>query len=115
MQKVVYNAHYLTYLEDAMASWLHSEFGTYDDHFDWMLIRVEIEWQGSATYGDVIDIDVGIERFGTTSFVGRYRGTVRERPVFEARIIYVCVQPGTTTKMAVPDDVRERLGPPIPA
>jgi acyl-CoA thioester hydrolase len=114
MQKVVYNAHYLTYIEDTMASWLYSAFGTFDDHFDWMLIRVELEWQGSATFGDVLDIDVGIERFGNTSFVARYRGTVTERPVFEARITYVCVEPGTTTKMAIPDDVRAGLGPPIP-
>ena len=112
MQKVVFNAHYLTYCDEAMASWLNAAFGWNgdDDHFDWMLVRVELDWRGSATYGDVIAIDLGVSRWGTTSFVTRFVGSVGERVVFEAAITYVVVRPGTTDKMAVPDDVRRALG-----
>ena len=112
MQKVVFNAHYLTYCDEAMATWLGAEFGWSgaDDHFDWMLVRAEIDWRGSATYGDVIDLDVGVLRWGNTSFVTRFRGAVGERVVFEATITYVCVEPGSATKMPVPEDVRSRLG-----
>ena len=110
LQKVVFNAHYMTYCEDTMASWLITEFGSYDEHFDWMLVRVELDWQSSATLGDVIDIDVGVERWGTTSFTTLFRGTVSGRPVFLGHITYVCVTPGTTTKMEVPPVVRDRLG-----
>jgi acyl-CoA thioester hydrolase len=109
MQKVVFNAHYLTYCDEAMGSWLAAVFGQFDDHFDWMLVRIELDWRGSATFGDVIDIDVGVERWGTTSFTTRFLGSVRDRTIFEARITYVCVRPGTTTKMEVPPDVRAGL------
>ena len=116
MQRVVFNSHYLAYCDLAMSSWLQERFGWTggDDHFDWMLVRVELDWHGSATFGDTIAVDVGVERWGTTSFVVRFRGTVADRPVFDARITYVCVAPGTTEKMAVPDDVRAALGP-VPA
>jgi acyl-CoA thioester hydrolase len=115
MQKVVYNAHYMTYCDEAMSSWLAEVFGPYDENFDWMLVRCELDWQGSATWGDTVEIDIGVERWGTTSFTTRFRGTVAERPVFAARITYVCVEPGTTTKMEVPDEVRAGLGMVDPA
>jgi acyl-CoA thioester hydrolase len=116
MQQVVFNAHYLTYCDLAVGAWLAARFGRYDDHFDWMLVRAEIDWRGSATFGDTLDIDVGVERWGTTSFVVRFLGSVGERVVFEGRITYVCIRPGTKEKMAVPDDLRARLGmAPAPA
>lgn len=113
MQKVVFNAHYLAYCDETAAAWMADAFGWdgSDDGFDWMLVRAEIEWQGSATYGDTLAVTAAIDRWGTTSFVVAYRGTVGERPVFSARVTYVCVEPGTTTKTAVPDDVRCALGP----
>ena len=112
MQKVVFNAHYLTYCDETMASWLAAAFGWdgSDDHFDWMLVRVELDWRSSATYGEVIDVGVGIDRFGTTSFVTRFEGRVGDRVVFLAAITYVCVQPGTTEKIPVPAEVRALLG-----
>lgn len=112
MQKVVFNAHYLTYCDEAMGSWLADTVGWNgdDDHFDWMLVKVVLEWRGSATFGETIDIDVGVTRWGTTSFDTRFRGTVGARAVFDATITYVSVVPGTTNKQAVPPDVRDRLG-----
>jgi acyl-CoA thioester hydrolase len=111
MQKVVFNAHYLAYCDETSAAWLGEEFGWTgaDDDFDWMLVRAEVDWSGSATYGDVITMTAAVEHWGTTSFRVRYEGGVDERPVFRAVITYVCVQPGTTTKMPVPDDVKARL------
>jgi len=111
MQKVVFNAHYLTWCDEAMSSWLGATFGWTgaDDGFDWMLVRVELDWRGSATFGDVVGIGVGISRWGTTSFATRFHGVVGERTVFEATVTYVCVAPGTTEKVVVPAEVRERL------
>ena len=112
MQRVVYNAHYLTYCDEAMSAWLGEAFGWSgaDDDFDWMLVRAEIDWQGSATFGDVVTVEMGVERWGTTSFVTRFVGTIGGRPCFAAGITYVCVEPGSTAKMAVPDHVRAGLG-----
>lgn len=116
MQRVVFNAHYLAYCDEVMAGWMSEEFGWsgVDDHIDWMLVKLLMEWRGSATFGDSLQIDCGIARWGTTSFDVAFRGAVGDRPVFTATITYVCVAPGTTTKMPVPDDVRRALGP-VPA
>jgi acyl-CoA thioester hydrolase len=111
MQRVVFNAHYLAYLDDTMAAWLSDAFGWSgdDDHFDWMLVKVLVEWQGSCTYGDTLEIEAAIARWGNTSFDVGFVGTVGDRPVFTATITYVCVQPGTTDKMPVPPDVKDAL------
>ena len=81
-----------------------------DDTVDWMLVKVQMEWQGSATYGDTVDIDCGIARWGTSSFDIAYRGTVGGEPVFTALITYVSVVPGTKQPTPVADRMRERLG-----
>lgn len=111
MQKVVFNAHYLAYCDETMAAWLGEAFGWdgSDDEVDWMLVRVEIDWQSGATYGDTLAVGAGVSRWGTSSFRVRFTGRVGERPVFGALITYVCVEPGTTTKMVVPDLLKESL------
>ncbi|MCU1353695.1 MAG: thioesterase [Acidimicrobiales bacterium] len=113
MQQVVFNAHYLTYCDEAIAGWMRAAIGWTgaDDVIDWMLVKATLEWQGSATYGEVVDLSCGVGRWGTTSFDVAFRGLVGERPVFTASITYVCIEPGTKAKLAVPDDVRAALGP----
>jgi len=112
MQKMVFNAHYLAYCDETSAAWMAEAFGWNgaDDGFDWMLVRAEVDWQGSATYGDTLTVTAGVDRWGNTSFAVRFAGTVGDRPVFTALITYVSVLPGTTTKAPVPDHVRARLG-----
>jgi YbgC/YbaW family acyl-CoA thioester hydrolase len=110
MQQVVFNANYLMYCDLAMTGWMASlDFSI--SQIDWMLVKVGIEWQSSATFGDVLDVDLGVARWGTKSFDTAFRGTVAGRGVFSATITYVCVAPGTTDTMRIPDDVRDRLGP----
>jgi acyl-CoA thioester hydrolase len=112
MQQVVFNAHYLAYVDDTMAMWLHEAFGWdgSDDHFDWMLVKAVVEWQGSATYGEHLDVDAWVGRWGTTSFDVAFTGAVGDRPVFTATITYVCITPGTKTKLPVPPEVKAALG-----
>lgn len=109
MQQVVFNAHYLMYCDLAMTAWMTAHEMSISQ-IDWMLVKVGMEWQGSATFGDVVDIDVGVARWGNKSFDAAFRGTVQGRPTFTATITYVCVAPGTTDSMRIPDDLRERLG-----
>jgi acyl-CoA thioester hydrolase len=111
MQKVVFNAHYLAYVDEACDGWFRAELGApyADDGFDIMLKRAEITWSGSATWGDVLAIDVAAQRWGTTSFDVAFRGSVGEKPVFEAAVTYVSVTPGTAEPTPVPDGIRAAL------
>lgn len=111
LQNVVFNAHYLAWCDVACAAWMQEAIGWTgtDDAIDWMLVKVAMEWQGSATYGDTLDLDCGIARWGNSSFDVAYRGTVDGRAVFTATITYVCVEPGTKSSTPVPASLREAL------
>jgi acyl-CoA thioester hydrolase len=110
MQRHVFNAHYLAYVDDALDTWLRSVLGDYESAgFDMVLKRADITWDGGATFGDVLAIDVAIRRWGTTSFDVTFEGSVEERPVFTAIVTYVSVAPGTTHPAPVPEAVRSAL------
>ncbi|HYZ98461.1 MAG TPA: acyl-CoA thioesterase, partial [Acidimicrobiales bacterium] len=85
MQRHVFNAHYLAYIDDAFDCWLRSRLGQeYESGFDMVLKRADITWDGGASFGDVLAIDVAVRRWGTSSFDIGYEGSVEERPVFNA-------------------------------
>jgi acyl-CoA thioester hydrolase len=110
MQRVVFNAHYLAYCDDAVERWLATKgVNVFDTGWDFMLKKAVLEWQGSATVHDTIDIAVEVSRWGTTSFDVLFTGTVDERPVFTNTITYVGVKLGTTETMAPPEDVKRTL------
>lgn len=111
-QAVVFNAHYLTYCDVASAGWAEAALGWSgaDDEIDWMLVKATVEWQSSARYGDSVDIDCGVTRWGTKSFDARYRGTVDGRAVFTADITYVTIDPATGSSTPVTALMRESLG-----
>ena len=100
LQNVVFNAHYLAYCDIACASWMRDAIGWTgtDDPVDWMLVKVVVEWQGSATYGDLLDVDCGIARWGTSSFdVASARSTTGRCSL---TITYVCVPPQGLCRLA---------------
>jgi YbgC/YbaW family acyl-CoA thioester hydrolase len=118
MQQVVFNAHYLAYCDDAVENWLRARGVRVADYeWDFMLKKAAVDWQGAATVHEVIDIEVGVERWGSTSFDVAFTGRVGERPVFRGVITYVGVRFGTREKAPPPPEVRARLcdGPELPA
>ena len=110
MQRVVFNAHYLAYCDDAVETWLGA-MGVRVSDYDWdfMLKKAAVEWQGAATVHEILDIEVGVERWGSTSFDVAFAGRVGERPVFRCVITYVGVRAGTKEKAPAPPEVRARL------
>jgi len=114
MQRVVFNAHYLAYCDDACESFVRAR-GVRDaaPEFDFMLKKAVIEWSGSATVGDDLAIAVHVSRWGTSSFDVTFAGAVGERRVFTAVITYVAVKEGADPPVAVPvpGGVRTLLGP----
>ena len=116
MQRVVFNAHYLAYCDDAVDTWFRSVLGQFDADpdgdapFDFMVKRVAIEWASPARFGDVMELDCAVSRWGTSSFDVTVTGAAAgERPVFTATLVYVSVGPGSSTPVAVPDAVRVAL------
>ena len=113
MQQVVFNAHYLAYLDDAMDHWMRQLDRNFESlGWDFMLKRAELEWQGSAGLNDVLSIDCDLARWGTTSFDVHFGLRVGDRPVASALITYVGVAAGTATPSPPPDAMRRHLGEP---
>lgn len=111
MQRVVFNANYLAYCDDACEMWFRSTgLRLGDAGWDFMVKKVVLEWSGPATAGETIDIDVFASRWGNTSFDVTFDGSVEGRPVFTCVITYVGVRLGTSDPMAPPPEVRTALG-----
>ena len=107
MQRVVFNAHYLAYCDDAADSWFRLVgAGLTDDWWDVMLKRADITWSGATRLGDELAIAIEVVRWGNTSFDVRFAGTVEDEPIFEAIITYVAVKTHTTETVPVPEDFR---------
>jgi acyl-CoA thioester hydrolase len=110
-QGVVFNAHYLAYVDDTLDTWLRTLDRPYQDYgWDTMVKRAEVTWHGPARVAEQIDIDAEVARWGTTSIDIRFDGAVGERPVFTAVLTYVSVTPGTTDPIVPPDAIRRHLG-----
>ena len=94
MQQVVFNAHYLAYVDDAMSAWMRA---------------TGLQYTAEGTYGDTLQIDCSVVRWGNTSFDVRFDIKVREETIVEIVLTYVGVVPGTTTTMAVPEPFQSAL------
>jgi acyl-CoA thioester hydrolase len=111
-QGVVFNAHWLTYFDDACTRFMESlGFGSdfWIKEFDVMLVRVVIEWVGSARFDDWINVEVVPARIGTKSFDVRYRASIDDIHVCEATITYVAIEVGTNVSVEIPARVRAAL------
>lgn len=115
-QGVVFNANYMVYMDDASEQWISTlapdgRFQSLD--WDWMVVRSVLEWRGSARHGDIVEIDVGVVRFGTTSFDLGYVASVAGAPFFAARSVCVSVEPVTLKKCSLPERIRALFGPAV--
>jgi acyl-CoA thioester hydrolase len=111
-QGVVFNAHWLTYFDEACTRFMGSlGMGPnfWITEFDVMLVRAVLEWTGPARFDDWIDVTVAPVRLGTKSFDLRYDARVDERPACTAVITYVAIRPGSHDSVVLPDRVRAAL------
>lgn len=110
MQGHAFNAHYLTYVDDACTAWLRARMGDFEAMgFDLVLKTATLTWHRGARFDEELAIDVTARRWGTTSFDVGFEGSVGEQPVFEAVVTYVSVTPGTLEPAPPPSDVRAAL------
>lgn len=113
IQRVVFNAHYLAYCDDAADLWFRSLGAALEDgEWEVMVKKATITWSGGATVHDDLAIAVEVVRWGTSSFDVRFAGQVEGAPVFEAVLTYVAVKTGTKETVRVPDDFRAAAGGP---
>ena len=65
-QGVVFNAHYLTYCDEAMGA-LCAEHGLLDIAERIQLVTSTITWSGPARWGETVEVDARCARLGNSS------------------------------------------------
>lgn len=112
-QGVVFNAHWLTYFDDACTRFFESLGYTPSEaffgEFDFMIVRAVLEWEGPAGFDEFVDIAVEPVRLGTKSFDLRYRASVAGRGACTGVITYVSVKPSTHESSEIPGALRANL------
>ena len=112
-QGVVFNAHYLTWCDEAVVGWFAATGTDYDAMrargLDTMVVASALEWASSARYGDEVEVDVGTDRVGRTSVTVAFVVRVGERVCCRVRTTYVLVDVSSGAvgrPSPVPDDLR---------
>jgi acyl-CoA thioester hydrolase len=109
-QGVVFNAHYLTWADEASNHW----WLAHGLPWDVVAAQVEpvvkastLEWTSSARWGDTVAVDADTEKLGRTSVTVRFTIRVGERVCCVVRNTYVATDAGRPT--AWPDGIRAAL------
>ena len=107
VQGVVFNANYLIYVDETLERWFSDVLGP--NTVDMMVKKATVEWHSSATHGEVLELVPTVSRWGNTSYDLTVTGSVGDRRVFTATMVYINVIPGTKTPAPVPDHVKAVL------
>lgn len=114
MQKIVFNAHYLTYFDTAVADYWRALGLPYQAAMqrlggDLYVRKASVEYHASACADDTLEVGLRCARVGTTSLTfegGVFRG---EQFLVGAELVYVFADPSTRTSKPVPDALRALL------
>ena len=114
MQRVVFNAHYMAYCDDAVDTWFRWVLapggeGFESLGFDFMLKTATITFDAPLVFGETAALACSVERWGNASFDVRIEGTAAGEARFTTLITYVSVTPGANTPTRIPEIVRDRL------
>lgn len=112
-QGVVFNAHWLTYFDESQTRFFEAiglnPKETFFTHFDVMVVKAALEWEGPAGFDDDVAITVRVSRLGTSSLDIEYTATCNGTAACVGTITYVSVVPGTHDSTPIPDGVRALL------
>jgi YbgC/YbaW family acyl-CoA thioester hydrolase len=120
MQKIVFNGHYLTYIDTAVAEYWR-EIGLpyphgYVDRYgqDLFLRKATVEYFASARYDDVLAVLCRASRLGRSSMtfgfeIYREAPDAAAAPLASAELVYVNADPATMKPQPLPAELRERI------
>jgi YbgC/YbaW family acyl-CoA thioester hydrolase len=111
MQKIVFNAHYLTYIDTAMSDYWRALALPYEASMlalggEMYVKKATLEYHASARPDDTLDVGLRCARVGNSSCLfeaGIFRG---DRLLITAELVYVFADPATQTSCPVPPALR---------
>ncbi len=114
MQKIVFNAHYLTYFDTAIADYWRKLALPYEESMrelggELYVKKVSMEYHASARFDDQLDVAIQCQKIGTSSILFNgviYRG---DDLLVTCELLYVFADPITQRSCPVPDVLRKVL------
>ena len=114
LQKIVFNGHYLMYLDTAVAGYWRALALPYHETMallegDLYVRKATLEYHASAHYEDRLDIGLKCARLGHSSMQmlgGVFRG---DELLVGGELVYVFADPATQTSRALPAQLRDLL------
>ncbi|WP_396426980.1 acyl-CoA thioesterase [Amycolatopsis sp. EV170708-02-1] len=118
-QGIVFNAHYLAYVDMAMFEVEKALFGSHQEALargvDVVVAESNLRYRAPCRYDDQLIVAVFLNHLGTTSLIIDFQITRDGVVCAEVKTRYVFVDPATLTKAAPPAAVREAYAPFVPA
>ncbi|HET8979448.1 MAG TPA: acyl-CoA thioesterase [Solirubrobacteraceae bacterium] len=115
-QGVLFNAHYLAYIDHTVTEMWRAAYGGYqsmlDRGVDIVVAEVRMRFLGSARFDEELALEAVVTRIGTTSITSEHRfRRLDGELILDAEIRHVFVDRATATKMPMPDWARAGLQP----
>jgi YbgC/YbaW family acyl-CoA thioester hydrolase len=113
-QKIVFNGHYLMYIDTAVAGFWRALALPYAQAMerlggDLYVRKATLEYAASAVYDDVIDVGVRVARIGQSSILFSAAVFRREQLLVGAELVYVFADPAAQRAKPVPAALRDLL------
>ncbi len=114
LQKVVFNGHYLTYFDIAMAGYWRATALPYAQTMahlsgDLFVRKATVEYHGSARYDDLLDIGLRCARIGTSSLRFDAAVFLHDRLLASGELVYVFTEAHAPAPQPVPQTLRDAL------
>jgi acyl-CoA thioester hydrolase len=114
-QGVVFNAHYLAYLDTSLTELWRAAFGGYqamiDRGIDVMVLEAQLRFRAPARFDELLALEIAVTRVGNTSIASGHRISRESELLVEGTMMHVLVDLSTLRKTQIPDWVREQLAP----
>jgi acyl-CoA thioester hydrolase len=114
-QGVVFNANYFAYFDIALTEMWREAFGSYADVVasgsDVVVVEASATFRAPARFDDELDVELRIDRLGTTSMTTATAIRRDGEVLVEGRMVHVVVDPTTMLKQEIPDRLRSGLEP----
>ena len=116
---IVYAPNYTDYAREAIEAWLKQDIG-----LDWYtintkcnegtsVVHLEIDFLNKLQAGDLLQLAVGIDRVGSSSFTVAIHGFISAKTetidCFKAMFVFCYISKSDRCSMPIPADYREKL------
>lgn len=112
-QGVVFNAHYLAYLDVGMTELWRTAFGSYqamlDQGIDMVVVEARLRFHAPARFDDELRLEIAVSRLGSTSISTEHRVVRGDELIAQADLHHVFVDRQTLGKTEIPDWLRTPL------